>query len=91
MSDGARRVLITGASAGIGRACAGELHAAGWAVTGASRRGTTWPGRVLVDGSQSSAGLPASDPWRSRAFRSRLATRFRASRPPARAGHPAAG
>jgi NADP-dependent 3-hydroxy acid dehydrogenase YdfG len=31
MSDGARRALVTGASAGIGRA--------GWAVTGASRRG----------------------------------------------------
>jgi len=40
MDDGARSVLITGASAGIGRACAGTLHAAGWAVTGASRRGT---------------------------------------------------
>jgi len=39
MRDGARRALVTGASAGIGRACAGELHAAGWAVTGASRRG----------------------------------------------------
>jgi hypothetical protein len=39
-----------------------------------------------------SSGLPASDPWRSRAFRSRLATRFRHRvRPPARAGHPAAG
>jgi NADP-dependent 3-hydroxy acid dehydrogenase YdfG len=32
--DGARRVLVTGASAGIGRACAGELPAADWAVTG---------------------------------------------------------
>ena len=40
MDDGARSVLITGASAGIGRACAGALQAAGWAVTGASRRGT---------------------------------------------------
>src|SRR5262249_62228153 len=50
MSDGARRVLVTGVSAGIGRACAGELHAAGWAVTGASRRGTTsggWAGLVM--------------------------------------------
>src|ERR1700722_4930515 len=50
MSDGARRALITGASAGIGRACAEELHAAGWAVTGASRRGTTsggWAGLVM--------------------------------------------
>jgi NAD(P)-dependent dehydrogenase (short-subunit alcohol dehydrogenase family) len=35
-----RSVLITGTSAGIGRACAEVLHAAGWAVTGASRRGT---------------------------------------------------
>ena len=50
MSDGARRALVTGASAGIGRACAEELHAAGWAVTGASRRGTSsggWTGLVM--------------------------------------------
>src|SRR5690242_1908093 len=50
MSDGVRRALVTAASAGIGRACAGELHAAGWAVTGASRRGTTsggWAGLVM--------------------------------------------
>src|ERR1700722_17193967 len=50
MSDGARRALVTGASAGIGRACAEELHVAGWAVTGASRRGTTsggWAGLVM--------------------------------------------
>jgi NAD(P)-dependent dehydrogenase (short-subunit alcohol dehydrogenase family) len=40
MNDEARSVLITGASAGIGWACAETLHAAGWAVTGASRRGT---------------------------------------------------
>jgi NAD(P)-dependent dehydrogenase (short-subunit alcohol dehydrogenase family) len=39
MKDEARSVLITGASAGIGWACAETLHAAGWAVTGASRRG----------------------------------------------------
>jgi NAD(P)-dependent dehydrogenase (short-subunit alcohol dehydrogenase family) len=39
MDDEARSVLITGASAGIGRACGEVLHAAGWAVTGASRRG----------------------------------------------------
>src|SRR5689334_11187394 len=50
MSDGARRVLVTGASAGIGRACAEELHAADWTVTGASRRGTSsggWAGLVM--------------------------------------------
>jgi NAD(P)-dependent dehydrogenase (short-subunit alcohol dehydrogenase family) len=50
MSGGARRVLVTGASAGIGRACAEDLHAAGWAVTGASRRGTApggWAGLVM--------------------------------------------
>jgi NAD(P)-dependent dehydrogenase (short-subunit alcohol dehydrogenase family) len=37
----ARVVLITGASAGIGRATADHLHAAGWTVVGASRRGTS--------------------------------------------------
>ncbi|HXP21628.1 MAG TPA: SDR family oxidoreductase [Streptosporangiaceae bacterium] len=36
-----RSVLVTGASAGIGKACADQLYAAGWTVTGASRRGTT--------------------------------------------------
>ncbi len=39
-----RSVLVTGASAGIGQACAAALHAAGWAVTAASRRGTAPPG-----------------------------------------------
>jgi NAD(P)-dependent dehydrogenase (short-subunit alcohol dehydrogenase family) len=33
-------VLVTGASAGIGRACATRLHASGWTVFGGSRRGT---------------------------------------------------
>ncbi len=46
----AKVVLITGASAGIGRACADRLHAAGWTVVGASRRGTSsgpWQGVVM--------------------------------------------
>ncbi|HEY6429081.1 MAG TPA: SDR family NAD(P)-dependent oxidoreductase [Acidimicrobiales bacterium] len=34
-------VLVTGASAGIGQACADRLQAAGWRVVGASRRGTS--------------------------------------------------
>jgi NAD(P)-dependent dehydrogenase (short-subunit alcohol dehydrogenase family) len=37
----AKVVLITGASAGIGRATADRLHTAGWTVVGASRRGTS--------------------------------------------------
>ena len=36
----ARVVLVTGASSGIGRACADRLHGAGWTVVGASRRAT---------------------------------------------------
>lgn len=34
-------LLVTGASAGIGRACAERLHQQGWTVFGASRRGVT--------------------------------------------------
>jgi NAD(P)-dependent dehydrogenase (short-subunit alcohol dehydrogenase family) len=34
-------ILITGASAGIGRQCANHLASAGWGVVGASRRGTS--------------------------------------------------
>ncbi len=50
-------VLVTGASAGIGRACADLLHAGGWTVVGASRRGTSsggWEGLVMdVDADES--------------------------------------
>src|ERR1700722_3661648 len=44
-------ILITGASAGLGQACANGLASAGWTVIGASRRGTSsgsWRG-VVVD------------------------------------------
>ena len=37
----ARVILITGASAGIGRACADRLHERDWTVVGASRRGSS--------------------------------------------------
>jgi NAD(P)-dependent dehydrogenase (short-subunit alcohol dehydrogenase family) len=57
MNDTARSVLVTGASAGIGMACADRLHAAGWTVTGGSRRGTSsggWTGLVMdVDDAES--------------------------------------
>jgi NAD(P)-dependent dehydrogenase (short-subunit alcohol dehydrogenase family) len=45
-----RVAVVTGASAGIGRACADRLAATDCSVTGASRRGTGgsgWPGLVM--------------------------------------------
>jgi len=50
MADKAKVVLVTGASAGLGQACADHLDATGWTVVGASRRGTstgTWEGLVV--------------------------------------------
>ncbi len=34
-------IVVTGASAGIGKSCADRLHQSGWTVFGASRRGTS--------------------------------------------------
>lgn len=50
-------VLVTGASAGIGKVCADRLAVAGWSVVGASRRGTgsaSWEG-VRLDVNEDAA------------------------------------
>jgi NAD(P)-dependent dehydrogenase (short-subunit alcohol dehydrogenase family) len=63
MTDGSKVVLVTGASAGIGQACADRLHVAGWTVVGASRRGAaagrTTPGAPAGG----KAPGPASGGW----------------------------
>ena len=41
-------VIVTGASAGIGKACADRLQSDGWKVFGASRRGTSTGGWVPI-------------------------------------------
>jgi NAD(P)-dependent dehydrogenase (short-subunit alcohol dehydrogenase family) len=56
-------ILITGASAGIGRACADRMHSRGWRVIGASRRGTSsggWAPIVMDVDSDSSVGTGIS-------------------------------
>lgn len=59
-----RLAVVTGASAGIGRAIADRLHGEGWSVVGVSRRGTsagTWQARVMdVDDDSSVADGMAS-------------------------------
>ncbi len=62
MGRTARVALVTGASAGIGQACAEVLHGAGWIVVGSSRRGTAtggWRGLVMDvdDGASVRAGV----------------------------------
>lgn len=52
--------LVTGASAGIGQACADLLHRAGWTVVGASRRGTTAGGGTAAgSGTATGSGTAA--------------------------------
>jgi NAD(P)-dependent dehydrogenase (short-subunit alcohol dehydrogenase family) len=64
MQRSPRVVLITGASAGIGRASADLLHGSGWTVVGASRRGTTsgqWRALIMDIDDDASVGAGVRD------------------------------
>ena len=70
----AKVVLITGASAGIGQACADRLHQAGWTVVGSSRRGTAsgaWQGLVMDVDNDESVRDGVSRPRSTRSHRRR--------------------
>jgi len=57
-------VVITGASAGIGLACAARLAGAGWTVVGASRRGSAsagWSGLVMDVDDDASVGAGVAE------------------------------
>src|SRR4051794_16234360 len=64
----AKVVLVTGASAGIGRVCADRLASAGWTVVGGSRRGTGSAGwePVVVDVDDDASVRSAVDGVRAR-------------------------
>ena len=59
-------VIVTGASAGIGKACADRLHGNGWKVFGASRRGTSSGGWVPIK-----MDVDDDAKWRRRSIRDR--------------------
>ncbi len=57
-------ILVTGASAGLGRACADRLQQSGWTVIGASRRGTSsgsWRGLTMDVDNEASVNQGVGD------------------------------